>query len=110
LRSLIFCTTTPECLLVDVDHDLFDRLMPLAGWLRPSSAPRAGATPDSSKTFAAHGLDQDRELQFAAAGNFHRILVVGFRDAQRDIAFGFAQQASRIMRLVTLFAFGAGQR
>jgi len=30
LRSLIFCTTTPECSSVDVDHDLLDRLLPLA--------------------------------------------------------------------------------
>jgi hypothetical protein len=45
------------------------------------------------EAFAAHGLDQDGELQFAAAGDVERVLVFGFFDLQRDVAFGFLEQA-----------------
>ena len=62
------------------------------------------------KAFAAHGLDQDAELQFAAAGDFHRVLVVDFAHAQRHIAFGLAQQAVADHAAGDLVAFGAGER
>ena len=39
------------------------------------------------EALAAHGLDENAELQLAAAGDFHGILFVGFGNAQRDIAF-----------------------
>src|SRR6266404_4074279 len=79
-------------LLVDVDHNLFDRLLPLAGGF-VLLQDDAGTRYRQFKAFAPHGLDQDRELQFAAARDFHRIFVGGFGDPQRDIAFGLAQQA-----------------
>ena len=62
------------------------------------------------EAFAPHGLDQDAELQFAAAGNFHGILLVGFAHAQRHIAFRFAQQAVADHAAGDLVAFGAGER
>ncbi len=95
--------------LVDVDHDLFDRLLPLAGsfvFLQDDARTRHR----QFKAFATHGLDQDRELQFAATGDFHGILVGGFRHAQRDIAFGLAHQAVADHAAGHLVAFGAGER
>src|SRR6185312_6441990 len=70
-------------LLVDVDHDFLDRLLPLAGRI---VFPEHDARTRYRKleALAAHGLDQDRELQFAAAGDFHGILVGGLGYAQRD--------------------------
>ena len=96
-------------LLVDVDHDFLDRLLPLAGRLVLLQHD-ARTRHRELKAFAAHGLDQDRELQFAAAGHFHRILVGSFDHAQRDIAFGLAQQAVADHARGHLVAFGAGER
>ena len=96
-------------LLVDVDNDLFDRLLPLAGgfvFLQHDAWARHG----HFKALAPHGLNQDRELQFAASGNFHGIPVRRFGDAQRDIAFGLAQQPVANHAAGHLVAFGSGER
>jgi hypothetical protein len=95
-------------LLVDVDHDFLDRLLPLPVASSFCSTTRGRDT--EAQTFAAHGLDQDRELQFAAARDFHRILVRRLDHAQRDIAFGLAQQAVADHARGHLVAFGAGER
>ena len=108
MRSDIFCTTTPEWILVDVDHDLFDRLFQLAGVVAAQQHLRPRHR--QLEALAPHGLDQDAELQFAAAGDLHRILVVGFAHAQRDVAFGLAQQAVADHAAGDLVAFGAGER
>ena len=95
--------------LVDVDHNLLDRLLPLAGrfvLLQDDARTRYR----QFKAFPAHGLDQDGELQFAAARDFHGILVGGFGHAQRDIALGLAQQAVADHAAGHLVAFGAGER
>ena len=95
-------------LLVDVDHDLLDRLFQLAGGV--AAEQHLGARHRQLEALAAHGLDQDAELQFAAAGHFHRVLVVGFADAQRDVALGLAQQAVADHAAGDLVALGAGER
>ena len=69
-----------------------------------------GRDTDELKTFAAHGLDQDAELQLAASGDFHRVVVIGFANPQRHIAFGFTQQSVADHAAGDLGAFGAGQR
>ena len=52
-------------------------------------------------TFAAHVLDEDGEVQFAAARDAEHVGVAGFFDAQRDVAIELALRRSRIWRLVT---------
>src|SRR5690606_28545040 len=59
--------------------------------------------------FAAHLVDQHGQLQFAATGDVARIIVFTGRDADRDIAFGFAHQALADNAGVHLVAFTAGQ-
>ena len=63
-------------LLVDVDDDLLDRLQPLAG-VGIDLEHHARARDGQLEAFAAHGLDQDAELQFAAAGHLVGILGLG---------------------------------
>ena len=95
-------------LFVDVDHDLFDRLFQFARVIAAEQHLRPRHR--QFEAFAAHGLDQDTELQFAAAGDFHRVLVFGFRNPQRDIAFGLAQQTIADHAAGHLRSFGAGER
>jgi hypothetical protein len=60
-------------LLVDVDDDFLDRLQPLTRFgILLHHHPRAADR--QLEALAAHGLDKDRQLQFAAAGNLE-----GFR-------------------------------
>ncbi len=59
---------------------------------------------------AAHRLDEDAELQFAASGDFHGVLLVGLGDAQRDVALRLTQQAVANHPAGDLVAFGAGER
>ena len=66
-------------LLVDVDDDFLDRLQQLAV-PRPCCIDDARTRHGELEALAAHGLDQDGELQFAAAGDVERILVGGFLD------------------------------
>src|SRR5580698_8242415 len=66
-------------LLVDVDHDFLDRLLPVAGRFVLFQHD-ARTRYRELEALASHGLDQDRELQFAAARYFHGILVVGLGD------------------------------
>ena len=52
--------------------------------------------------FAAHVLDEDREMQFAAAGDAEHVGVGGLVHAQRHVALAArACRRSRIWRLVT---------
>ena len=93
---------------VEVDDHFLDRLEQLAAivaaeqHLRPRHA--------ELEALAAHGLDQNAELQLAAAGDLHRVALIGFGDAQRDIALGLAQQAVADHAARHLVAFGAGER
>ncbi len=43
--------------------------------------------------FAAHVLEQDGQVQFAAAGDAEHVGVLGVLDAQRDVGLQFALQA-----------------
>ncbi len=106
LRELLHHHT--GVLLVDVDDDLFDRLHELAfgialqQYLRPRYR--------KLEAFAPHGLDQDAELQLAAAGDLHGILLGRLGHPQCDIAFGLAQQPLADDPALHLVAFGAGER
>ena len=95
-------------LLVDVDHDLLDRLEQLAilALLHDDARPRHR----DLEAFAAHRLDQHRQLQLAAAGDEERILVGQFLDLEGDVALGLAQQPIADDAAGHLVAFGAGQR
>ena len=92
---------------IDIDDDFFDRLQPLAIY---GLEQNARAADGKLEAFAAHGFDQDAELQFAAARDFKGVLVFGFRNADRDIAFDFAHQTVADDAAGDLVAFGAGQR
>ena len=90
--------------VVDIDGDFLDRLQ-LFAILGTHQHPRAAD--GQFEAFAAHGFDQHAELQFAAAGHFE-IAIAGFGDLERDIAFGFAQQALTDDAALHLVAFAAG--
>ena len=62
------------------------------------------------EAFAPHGLDQNAELQFAAAGDLHGISLLELGDAKRHIAFRLAQQPVANHAARDLVAFGAGER
>ena len=47
---------------------------------------------DSSKPSRRICLDQHAELQFAAAGDLERILLVALADLDGDVALGLAEQ------------------
>jgi hypothetical protein len=83
--------------LVDIDHDLLDRLEPLAG-RRIAGEQHPRSRDRQLEASAPHRLDQDAELQLTAPGNFERILLSAFADADRDIAPGFAIQACQTRR------------
>ncbi len=56
----------------------------------------------SSIAFAAHVLEQDRQVQFAAAGDLEDAVFVGFLHTQRDVALQLAFAGGpQIWRLVT---------
>ena len=95
-------------LLVDVDDDFLDRLQDFAAGiaLEQHLRPRHRQL----EALAPHGLDQDAELQFAAAGDLHGILLGRFADPQRDVAFGLAQQPLADHPALHLVALGAGER
>ena len=62
------------------------------------------------EAFAAHGFDQNAQLQFAAAGNFKGIVVGGSGDFERDVAFRFFFQPFGNHPRGNFVAFAAGQR
>ena len=94
-------------LVIDVDDHFLDRLEGLAVLLAQN---HARAADGELETLAAHVLDQHCELQFAAARDLERVAVGAGRDADRDIAFGFAQQALADDAGLDLVALAAGQR
>ena len=77
--------------LVDVDHDLLDRLEPIAG--DGIGLEQHARTADAHlEAFAPHGLDQHGQLQLAAAGDLERVALLAERDPDRDVALGLALQ------------------
>ena len=62
------------------------------------------------EALAPHGLDQNAELQLAAAGDLHGIALLRLGDAERDVALSLAQQTVADHAARHLVAFGAGKR
>src|SRR5262249_46856943 len=72
-------------LLVDVDHHLLDGLEALAG-LGIGLEEHAGPRDRELEALAPHGLDEDAELQLAAARDLDGVLLLAFANSDRDIA------------------------
>ena len=83
LRSASSCVTTPEVVLGHVDRDALDRLVQLAVD-RPGDDLRLAH--GELEALAPHHLDQDRELQLAAALHLPRVGTLGVEHADRDVA------------------------
>ena len=96
-------------LLVDVDHHLLDRLQDGAG-RGIALEQHLGARDRELEALAPHGLDQNAELQLAAARHLDRVLVGGFGDLERHVALGLAEQPVADHAAGDLVAFGAGER
>ena len=94
---------------VHVDERVFIGFLALAGF-RVGAGEDFGAADGELKTFAAHLLDEDAELEFAAAGDFKSVGFVGDGDVDGDIAFGFGHQAFADLAGGDFFALAAGQR
>ena len=62
------------------------------------------------EALAAHGLDQDRELQFAAPRDDIGVGIGRLLDPQRDIALGLLEQAVADDPARHLVALGSGER
>jgi len=69
-----------------------------------------GARNAKFKSVAAHGFDENAELQFATARNLEGVAALGVGNADGDIAFGFAHQAVANDARLHLGAFTARQR
>ena len=95
-------------LLVDVDDDFLDRLQDLAGFVLAVEHLRARHA--ELETLAAHCLDQDRKLQFAAARHDVGIGIGGRLDLERDIAFRFLEQPVADDPARHLVALGSRER
>src|SRR5690606_6542848 len=95
-------------LFVNVDNDFFDRLQRLAvlALLHDHARTRYG----QFKAFAAHRLDQNRELQLTTTRHVERVLVRRFLDLQRDAAFGFLQKTIADHAAGNLVTFSTCQR
>ena len=95
-------------LLVDVDDDFLDRLQQLARLVVPEQ--HLGPRHAELETLAAHGLDEDGELQLAAARDDVGIGIGRRLDVQRDIALGLLDQAVADDAARHLVALRAGER
>jgi hypothetical protein len=75
--------------LRDVDDELLDRLRRLAiDLLGDHFRPRdLELIP-----FAAHGLNQNRQMQLATTGHRENIRLIGGRDPEREVGFQLAEQ------------------
>ena len=95
-------------LLVNVDDDFLDRLQDLAALVLAEEHLRTRHA--ELETLAAHRLDQDRKLQFAAARDDVGVGIGRRLDLQRDIAFRFLEKAVANDAARHFVAFGAGER
>ncbi len=69
-------------LVIHVDGDRLVRLHhPAVLFLHDDPGSRDGHL----VAFPAHGLDQDRQVQLAAAGDLEPIRIIGLRHRQRDV-------------------------
>ena len=92
---------------VDVDGQRFEGLVHHAV---DGLGEHAGFAHGELVTFAAHVLDEDGEMQFAAARNAEHVGVGGFFDAQRHVALELAHQALADLAAGDELAFLAGER
>src|SRR5882757_4379808 len=91
----------------DVDHQTLDRLQLAAVF---GAHDDFGFADHQLKTFAAHGFDQNGELQFATAENAKRFRCIGVFDANRNVGEQlFLQPVAKIARS-EIAAFFAGKR
>src|SRR5450830_1707251 len=90
----------------DVDRQVLERLMAHA---INHLVDHAGTRHGEFKTFAAHVLDQNRQVQFAAARHFKHGVVVGRCNAQGDVGFQFSVEAVTQLAAGDELAFAAGQ-
>jgi hypothetical protein len=75
--------------VVDVDDD---RLIGLFAAARAILEQHARAADRQLEALAAHRLDQDAELELAAAGDLERIALLALGQADRDVGLGLALQ------------------
>ena len=90
-----------------VDGQRLDRLTALAA---DGLVEHAGLAYLQFKSFAAHGLDEDREMQHTAAIDHERVGVDARLDAQGQVLLEFALQALLDMAGGHEFAFAAKER
>ncbi len=95
-------------LLVDVDDDLLDRLE--QGAVLGLLVDDLRARHAELEALAAHHLDEDRQLQLAAAGDDVAVGLGVVGDLQRDVALGLLHQAGADDAGGDLVALGAGER
>ena len=93
--------------LVDVDGQRFERFVHHAV---DGLGEHARLADGELIAFAAHVLDEDGEMQFAAAGDAEHVGIGGFIDAQRDVALELAHQALANLAAGDELAFLAGER
>ncbi len=87
--------------------DFLDRLQLLAVLFAHDDARLADG---ELEALATHRLDQDAELQFAAAGDLEGVLVLALGDLERHVAFRLAQEPVADDAALHLVAFLAGER
>ena len=88
-----FATIRPKtCGLAWSTQNALEKLDALALEIRPFSHPVAGSRHHAEfEILAAHGLYQDCQLEFAAAGDDKGIRFRRLFDLERDVAFGLSQ-------------------
>src|SRR5262245_50699894 len=96
-------------LLVDVDDHFLNGLQsPAGGGIDPQH--HARARDGELEPLAAHRLDQDTELQFAASGHLVGILaILVLSDADGDVALGLPQEPVADNTALELVALLAGE-
>ena len=92
---------------VDVDGQRFERLVHDAV---DGLGEHARLADRELVAFAAHVLDEDREMQLAAARDAEHVGVGGHVDAQRDVALELAHEALADLAAGDELAFLAGER
>ena len=108
-RSESFWTTMPECSSSTsmITSSMGSSRLAVVGIGREQDLrPRKGEL----EALAAHGLDEDAELQLAAAGDLEGVAVGGFGDADGDVALALLQQALADHPALHLVALLAGER
>ena len=99
--------TAPGIFFRHVDDDVLDRFPLLAVAFGDDDLRLADG---ELVAFAAHRLDEDREVQLAAAADLERVGAVGLLDAQRDVRFELAHQPLANLARREILALASGER